>query len=172
LSFDKLAMSEENKKLLVDRYYKSHYFTLLNSIVEKARRADLRLLKLNGEQMDVIVFPRRRWPRMGVVIGIRDRFSFPTGRSGFRQKAALIFFSENLRRSADRRYDCQRTVRPFGGASCLVCFYDLPHLFPLPKERTTGVRFPADGRSSGQSRRLTFQKRGERFSLSWRRGPG
>ena len=90
-------MSEENKKLLVDRYYKSHYFTLLNSIVEKARRADLRLLKLNGEQMDVIVFPRRRWPRMGVVIGIRDRFSFPTGRSGFRQKTALIIFPEAMR---------------------------------------------------------------------------
>ena len=32
-----------------------------------------------------------------------------------------------------------------------------------------GARFSAGGRSSGQSCRTTFQTRGERFSLSWRR---
>jgi hypothetical protein len=49
----------------------------------------------------------------------RDRFSFPTGRSGFRQKAALILFPEEMRRSADRRYDCQRATRPFEWAQFL-----------------------------------------------------
>ena len=39
----------------------------------------------------------------------RDRFSFPTGRSGFRQKAALILFPEAMRHLP--------AGRPFGGAS-------------------------------------------------------
>jgi hypothetical protein len=49
--------------------------------------------------------------------GRNGEFSFPTGCSGFRQKAAFILFPEAMRRSADRRYNCQRAARPFGGAS-------------------------------------------------------
>jgi len=41
-------------------------------------------------------------------------FHFQPGCSGFRQKAALIIFLEAMRRSADRRYNCQRTARSFG----------------------------------------------------------
>jgi hypothetical protein len=41
-------------------------------------------------------------------------FHFQPGVSGFRQKAGLIIFPEAMRRSADRRYDCQRTARHFG----------------------------------------------------------
>jgi hypothetical protein len=32
-----------------------------------------------------------------LLLATRDRFSFPTGRSGFRQKAALILFPEAMR---------------------------------------------------------------------------
>jgi hypothetical protein len=84
----------------------------------------------------------------------RNRFSFPTGRSGFRQKAALIIFPEAMRRSADRRYDCQRATRHFGGASSTS-----PHISgrsgrrSAPPSETAGIFLP---------RKMAFSERRRR----------
>jgi hypothetical protein len=51
-------------------------------------------------------------------------------------------------------------------------FTTSPTCFLSPRRGHAGVKFLFGERLSGQSRRSIFQKRGERFSLSWRRGPG
>jgi hypothetical protein len=69
---------------------------LLNSIVEKAQRADLRLLELNGEQMDVIVFPHRRWPRMGLVLGKEALILDYKTKMAFRARSGNLGFSTDV----------------------------------------------------------------------------
>jgi hypothetical protein len=63
----------------------------------------------NGRKGIVVATPALavafRPPNFQVPSATRDRFSFPTGRGGFRQKAALILFPEAIRQLPAARHE-------------------------------------------------------------------
>jgi len=96
---------------------------LLKALAEKARRADLRLLELNGEQIDVIVFPHRRWPRMGVILGkealildYKTKMSFRvrSGNLGFSKDVFVATCKQPLNKSFLEKYFFENQDNPYG----------------------------------------------------------
>jgi hypothetical protein len=117
---------------------------LLNSIVEKARRADLRLLELDGQQMDVIIFPHRRWPRMGVVLGKEALILDYKTKMSFRVRSGNLGFSEAVRigkckKSVNKdfleKYFLENQDNPYG-------IQNIMNLIHHGADVTTATQFP------------------------------
>jgi hypothetical protein len=117
---------------------------LLNSIVEKARRADLRLVELNGERMDVIVFPHRRWLRMGLVLDkealildYKTKMSFRvrSGNLGFSPDVFVAKCKKPLNKDFLEKYFLENQDNPYGIQNILSLIHH-------GEEVTTATQFP------------------------------
>jgi len=69
---------------------------LLDSIVKKAQRVDSRFVELDGEQMNVIIFPHNKWPRMGLVLGNEALILDYKTLMSFRVRSGNLGFSEDM----------------------------------------------------------------------------
>jgi len=104
----------------------------------------LRWLELDGEQMDVIVFPHRRWPRMGVILGkealivdyhTKMSFRARSGNLGFSGDVCILKCKSPLNKKFVENYFVENHDNPYGIQNIMA-------LIHRGTDVTTATQFP------------------------------
>ncbi|HZL77627.1 MAG TPA: hypothetical protein VFC17_02155 [Candidatus Limnocylindrales bacterium] len=135
---------------------------LLNSISKKAQRADSRFLELDGSEIDVIIFPSNKWPRMGLVLGNEALIlDFKTSMS-FRVRSGNLGFSADIypakcknpiNKSFLEKYFLENHDNPYG-------IQNIMNLIHRGRDVTTATQFPPLGlpKLTGKERRQAIEQ--------------
>lgn len=69
---------------------------ILGSIIKKAHHSDARLIDLDEKHMDVIIFPHKKWPRMGLILGKEALVLDHKTMMAFRVRSGNLGFSSDM----------------------------------------------------------------------------
>jgi hypothetical protein len=117
---------------------------LIHSILKGAKRGDLRFMELDGDKMDVVIFPNKRWPRMGIVLknealvldyNTSMSFRVKSGNLGFSKDAFAAKCRRPLNKTFLESYFLDNQDNPYG-------IQNIMNLIHRELDVTTATQFP------------------------------
>jgi len=114
------------------------------SLLKNARPRDTRWLELDDESMDVLIFPSRKWLRMGIVLGNEALILDYKTTMSFRVRSGNLGFSKDLRIGKSRlqlnkrflkQYFAENHDNPYG-------IQNIMNLIGKGQDITTATQFP------------------------------
>ena len=105
---------------------------LAGSIIRGASRSDTRFVDFDESNMDVIVFPSKKWPRMGVILGnealVLDyktmmAFRVRSGNLGFTTDVAILKAKSRFDKAFLNKYFRENQDNPYGVQNVMNMVY-------------------------------------------------
>src|SRR5208282_437528 len=135
---------------------------LLNSILKEAKRTDSRFIEFDGEKMDVVIFPNKKWPRMGLVLGnealILDyktsmSFRVRSGNLGFSRDISIAKSKIPINKKFLEKYFLENQDNPYG-------IQNIMNLIHRGLDVTTATQFPPLflSKLTGKERKLAIER--------------